>query len=287
MNAQQLAELFETHRAHLRAVAYRMLGSATEADDAVQETWLRISRADTDGVENLGGWLTTVVGRVCLDALRSRSSHREEPIDDAEVRPVDRARAPTPEEDAVLADAVGMAMMVVLDRLTPAERVAFVLHDTFDLTFDEIAPIIGRSAVAARQLASRARRRVQGTTDAPARDFERHRQLVDAFLAAARAGDFETLLSVLDPDVVVRPDAAALRLGGDTSVRGAAAVAKVFAGKARAARPGLIDGEVGVIVDPHGKLLLILALTFSGGRITEIEAVADKASLRELTLQSL
>lgn len=286
MNEQELlAGQFEQHRAHLRAVAIRMLGMQDEADDAVQEAWLRVSRADSHEIDNLGGWLTTVVARVCLDVLRSRNARREEPLaaDESE-RPLEQGKEPSPEDDAVLADSVGMAMQVVLERLPPAERVAFVLHDMFDLTFDEIAPIVGRSAVAARQLASRARHRVRGTPPSPPADRDRHRQIAEAFLAASRNADIEGLMAVLDPDVAFRADAAAMKLGGDQRLRGAAAVAKAFSGRAQAARAALINDAVGFIVDPRGKLLLILALTFEGDRITEIEAVADRASLAELDL---
>jgi len=286
MNEQELlAGQFEQHRAHLRAVAVRMLGTQDEADDAVQEAWLRVSRADAGEIDNLGGWLTTVVSRVCLDVLRSRNSRREEPLAaDESDNPLERQGARSAEDDAVLADSVGIAMQVVLDRLPPAERVAFVLHDMFDLTFDEIAPIVGRSPVATRQLASRARRRVRGTPPSPPADRDRHRQIAEAFLAASRNADIQGLIAVLDPDVVFRADAAAVKLGGDRELQGAAAIAKAFSGKAQAARAALINDAVGVIVDPRGRLLLILALTFEGGRITEIEAVADRASLAELDL---
>ncbi|MFI5231724.1 MAG: sigma-70 family RNA polymerase sigma factor [Gemmatimonadales bacterium] len=286
MNENELlAGRFEQHRAHLRAVATRMLGTQDEADDAVQEAWLRVSRAGAHDVDNLGGWLTTVVSRVCLDVLRSRNSRREEPlVADGPNRSAEPRGERTAEDDAVLADSVGMAMQVVLERLPPAERVAFVLHDMFDLTFDEIAPIIERSPVATRQLASRARRRVRGTPPSPPADRDRHRQIAEAFLAASRNADIEGLLAVLDPDVVFRADAAAVKLGGDRDLQGAAAIANAFSGKAKAARAALINDAVGVIVDPRGKLLLILALTFEGGRITEIEAVADRASLAELDL---
>jgi RNA polymerase sigma-70 factor, ECF subfamily len=283
-----LANEFERHRARLRAVAERMLGARDEADDALQEAWLRISRAGTDGVENLGGWLTTIVGRVCLDVLRSRNARREEPLaaDETDIALApDRSRSA--EDDTVLADSIGVAMNAVLDRLPPAERVAFVLHDMFDLTFDEIAPIVGRSPVATRQLASRARRRVRGAPPAPATDREHQRRIAEAFLAAARNADFEGLLAVLDPDVVVRGDAAAAALGGQVDARGARAVAKMFAGRAQAARVALVNDAVGFMVVPKDKLLLVVTLTFDGDRITEIEAVADAASLREIDLTPL
>jgi RNA polymerase sigma-70 factor (ECF subfamily) len=289
MNEHELlAGQFEQHRARLRTVATRMLGTQDEADDAIQEAWLRVSRAGTSDVENLGGWLTTVVARVCLDVLRSRNARHEEPLaaDESE-RPAEARSERTAEDDAVLADSVGMAMQIVLERLPPAERVAFVLHDMFDLTFDEIAPIVERSPVATRQLASRARRRVQGTPPSPPADRDRHRQIAEAFLAASRNADIEGLLAVLDPDVVFRADAAAAKLGGDVALRGAEAIAKAFAGRAQAARAALINDAVGFIVDPRGKLLLILALTIEGGRIREIEAVADKASLSELELKPI
>ena len=222
-----LAERFEANRTHLRAVAYRMLGSLSEADDAVQEAWLRLSRSDTSGVENLGGWLTTVVARVCLDMLRSRKSRREEPLGAHVPEPiVSREDGIDPEHEALLADSVGLALLVVLETLAPAERLAFVLHDMFAVPFDEIAPIVGRSPAAARQLASRARRRVQGAATAPDADLTRQREVVDAFLAASRGGDFDALLAVLDPDVVLRADRAAVQAGASREVRGAAAVAE-------------------------------------------------------------
>ena len=283
-----LAGQFEQHRARLRDVATRMLGTQDEAEDALQEAWFRVSRAGADNVDNLGGWLTTVVARVCLDALRSRNARREDPLaPDDSAQPVEAARERTAEDDAVLADSVGMAMQVVLDRLPPAERVAFVLHDMFDLTFDEIAPIVGRSPVATRQLASRARRHVRGAPPSPPADRERHRRVAEAFLAASRNADIDALMAVLDPGIVFRADAAAVKLSGGQDLRGAAAIAKAFAGRAQAARPGLINDDVGLIVAPKGKLLLVLALSFDGDRITEIEAVADRASLGELELVPL
>jgi RNA polymerase sigma-70 factor (ECF subfamily) len=283
-----LAGEFEQHRAHLRAVAVRMLGSQDEADDAVQEAWLRANRAGTGDVDNVGGWLTTIVARVCLDMLRSRNARREDPIAaDESAVPYALSGERSAEDDAVLADSVGAAMHVVLERLPPAERVAFVLHDMFDLTFDEIAPIIGRSPVATRQLASRARRRVRGMPPSPSADRERDRRVAEAFLSASRSADFEGLVAVLDPDVVFRADAAAAKLAGDVDLQGAAAIAKAFAGRAQAARAALINDEIGVIVDPRGKLLLILSLTFEGGRIKEIEAVADRGMLDELELVPL
>src|SRR5512138_1383722 len=226
-DGEGLTEQFEVQRPHLRAVAYRMLGSLSEADDAVQEAWLRLSRSDTSGVENLGGWLTVVVARVCLDILRSRKARREEPLDTHVPEPnVSRQNETSPEQEALLADSVGLALLVVLDTLAPAERLAFVLHDMFAVSFDEIAPIVGRSPMAARQLASRARRRVQGADTVRDRDLARQREVVEAFLAAARGGDFEALLAVLDPDVVARADRAAVPPESALEARGAAAVAK-------------------------------------------------------------
>jgi RNA polymerase sigma factor (sigma-70 family) len=290
-----LAERFEEQRGHLRAVAYRMLGSLSEADDAVQEAWLRLSRADTSNVENLGGWLTTVVGRISLDMLRSRSSRREEPLD-AQVpeRTARRADGGDPEQEALLADSVGLALLVVLETLAPAERLAFVLHDMFAVPFDEIAPIVGRSPDAARQLASRARRRVhgvsgrEGTDLVPDVELSRQRDVVDAFLAAARGGDFEALLAVLDPDVVLRTDRAARRPGMPAEIRGAATVAEqAVRGRARAAQPVLVNGAVGVIVAPRGRLLMVLDFTIADGKIVAIDAIADPERLRPLDLAML
>lgn len=277
-----LAREFETNRTHLRAVAYRMLGSTAEADDAVQEAWLRLSRADSRDVANMGGWLTTVVARICLDMLRSRKARGESAIDPHEMELAD-AR-PLPAECDALLESIGVAMLVVLGTLPPAERVAFVLHDMFDLSFDEIAPIVGRSPMAARQLASRGRRRVRGSTEPPEADRARRREIVEAFLAASKGGDLAGLLRVLDPDVVLRADAAAARLGGPSEVRGAAAVAKFFDGRAQGARTALLDGELGLTIDVKGKRLLVLALVMEGERIVEIEAVADRATLEEMTV---
>ena len=282
-----LVERFEENRSHLRAVAYRMLGSRTDADDAVQEAWIRLSRADTSGVENLGGWLTTVVARVCLDMLRSRKVRREEPLGAHVPEPtVSREDRTHPEHDALLADSVGLALLVVLETLAPAERVAFVLHDMFDLPFDEIAPIVGRSPAAARQLASRARRRVQGVT-APDVDRTRQRALVGAFLAASREGSFDALLAVLDPDVVFRADRTAVSAGASREVRGAASVARQFSGRAQGARPALVNGSVGLVVARHGRLFLVLNLTVAHGKIVEINVVADPERLRQLDLAVL
>ena len=284
----RLAEPFEENRTHLRAVAYRMLGSLSEAEDAVQEAWLRLSRADTSEVENLKGWLTTVVARVCLDTLRSRKSRREEPLGAHLPEPIakreDRA---DPEHEALLADSVGLALLVVLDTLTPAERLAFVLHDMFAVPFDEIAPIVRRSPAAARQLASRARRRVQGAPTAPHADLARQREVVDAFLAALRGGDFNGLLAVLDPDVVVRSDAAAVAPDGSREVRGArtwAEGALAFSRGARFARPALVNGAVGVVRAPRGRLFRVVTFTITRGKIVQIDVIADPERLRQLDL---
>jgi RNA polymerase sigma factor (sigma-70 family) len=273
-----LAERFEENRPHLRAVAYRMLGSSTEADDAVQETWLRLSRAGVGGVENLGGWLTTIVARVSLNMLRSRTLRREEPMDPpATGQPVAAPPNGTdPEHEAVLADSVGLALLVVLDTLTPAERLAFVLHDMFAVPFEEIAPIVERSPVATRQLASRARRRVQeaGPGDPPG-EISRRRGVVAAFLAASREGDFDALLTMLDPDIVLRADHAAAQMGADAEAIGPRAVAGIFSGRAKALRPALIDGAPGAVWTYRGETRVVFAFTFTGGTITAIEQIAD------------
>jgi RNA polymerase sigma-70 factor (ECF subfamily) len=279
-----LAEKFEANRTRLRAVAYRMLGSRSEVDDAVQEAWLRLSRSDADDIENLSGWLTTVVARVCLDMLRSRKSRREEPLGPQVPEPI---ASPENEQEAELADSVGTALLVVLETLAPAERLAFVLHDMFAVPFEEIAPIVGRTPAAARQLASRARRRVQGAPSAPDADVTRQRKVVDAFLAASRGGDFEALLAVLDPDVVFRADHVAVRMGGLPEIRGAAAVAETFKGRAQAAKPALIDGAVGIAVILGGRLRIALNLTITDDRIVGIEAVADPERLRQFDLTVL
>jgi RNA polymerase sigma-70 factor (ECF subfamily) len=273
-----LAEKFEANRAHLRSVAYRMLGTPIEAEDAVQEAWLRLSRSDADSIDNLGGWLTTVVARVCLDMLRGRKARREEPMGPHVPEPTVSPEH-GPEHERLLADSVGLALLVVLDKLAPAERVAFVLHDMFDLPFEDIAPIVGRSAEATRQLASRARRRVQGTPPNPEADLRRQRHVVDAFLAASREGNFEALLTLLDPEVVFRADPVAARMGGTAEIRGAAAVAEAFKGRAQAAQPALVDGAVGVAVMLGGQLRIVLRLTIAEGRVAEIEAIADPAHL--------
>jgi len=282
-----LANSFEAHRAHLRAVAYRMLGSEPEANDAVQEAWLRVSRAGDTDVDNIGGWLTTIVSRVCLDQLRTRRARGEEALGAHEPQPEPRREHErSPEERVQLADAVGMAMLVVLEALEPAERVAFVLHDMFDLTFDEIAPIVDRSAVATRQLASRARRRVRGAP-APAASRDRHREIVEAFIAASKAGDLEALVAILDPDIVARTDAQGVRMGGQAEVRGAANVAAFFKGRARAAVAGLVDGGVGIIVPLHGRILLAFDLRFRDGRIAAMDVVADPEALAVLDLKTM
>lgn len=282
-----LAEQFEANRGHLRAVAYRMLGSVDQADDAVQETWLRLSRSDTREVENLSGWLTTVVARVCLDLLRSRKSRREESLDD-EVKDLPASEAThDPEQEALLADSVGLALLVVLDTLTPAERLAFVLHDTFAMSFDEIGRIVGRTPAATRQLASRARRRVQGVTSVPSGDLRSQREIIDAFLAALRAGDFEGLLAVLDPDVVVHIDPGAGRPGSPTEIRGArnwAQGAITYSRGARFVEPALINGSVGLLFAPHGRLLRALTFRVDGGKIVEVEIIAKPDRLQQLVL---
>lgn len=288
-----LAEQFEENREPLRAVAYRMLGSLSEADDAVQEAWLRLSRSSAQGIENLGGWLRTVVARVCLDMLRTRKSRREEPIDtrlaDAST---ERAARPDPEREALMADSVGLALLVVLDRLAPAERVALVLHDMFAVPFKEIASILGRTPTAARQLASRARRRVQGSPELPGSGLTEQRQVVSAFLAALRAGDFEGLVAVLDPDVVVRADEAAARPGAPREVRGAqnwARGAIAYSHLARAVQTALalVDGSVGLLLAPRGRLRRVLRFTIVGGKITQADIIADPARLRELNVAVL
>jgi RNA polymerase sigma factor (sigma-70 family) len=286
-----LAQRFEEHRTHLKAVAYRMLGSPSEADDALQEAWLRISRSDTSGVENLGGWLTTIVGRVCLDMLRSRSSRREQPLGVHVPDPiVSRQDGIDPEHEAVLADSLGLSLLVVLQTLTPAERLAFVLHDMFAVPFEEIAPIVGRSEVAARQLASRARRRVQGATPVPDTDLTRQREVVDAFLAAARGGDFEALLAVLDPDVVLRSDGGLVRPGLSREVRGARAVAEGaldFSRLVPFAQAALVNGAAGVVAFRRGQPVSVMGFTVRGGKIVEIDILADPARLRRLDLAVL
>jgi len=279
-----LAERFEEHRGRLRAVAARMLGSGTEADDALQEAWLRFSRADTSGVENLGSWLTTVVSRVCLDMLQDRRRRRAVPVEDELAEPpADDHPARSPEEEALMADSIGLALLVVLDSLSPAERVALVLHDMFGVPFDDIAPIVGRNATATRQLASRARRRVRGRGAAQHTDRLRQASLVEAFLAAARRGDFEGLLAVLDPDVVLRADEEAVRAGAPAEVRGAVEVAG-FLRIARGARPALVDGQPGVVWAPGGRPRVVLRFTVDDGRVVAVDAVADHDALGRIDL---
>lgn len=292
-----LAGLFQSHRGHLRGVAYRMLGSLSEADDAVQEAWLRLHRAGADGIDNLGGWLTTTVARVCLDTLRARKARREDrppqprasaPDSAKDTENVGSAVAPSapadPEQEAMLADSVGLAMLVVLESLEPAERVAFVLHDLFGVAFEDIAAIVGRSVDAARQLASRARRRLRGETQVPRETLARQREVVGAFLAASRDGDFDKLLSLLDPQVVFRPDLTAKLGGPRQEIRGATEVAKLFSGRAQAARMALVNGEIGIVVAPRGRLLLVLVPTLASGRILALDVVASPDRLSELQL---
>jgi RNA polymerase sigma-70 factor, ECF subfamily len=288
-----LAERFEEHRTHLRAVAYRMLGSLSEADDAVQEAWLRLSRSDPGAIENLRAWLTTVVARVSLNVLRSRRSRREEPLDVYVHVPepiVSRADGVDPEHEALLADSVGLALLVVLDTLAPAERLAFVLHDMFAVPFEEIAPMVGRTPTAVRQLASRARRRVQAAAPVPDPDLSRQREVVDAFFAAARGGDFDALVAVLHPDVVLRSDGGALRRDDSIVVHGAEAVAKralMFARLSPYVRPALVNGVAGVVVAPGGRPFSIMGFTVVGDKIVAIDALSDPERLRELDLTLL
>jgi RNA polymerase sigma-70 factor (ECF subfamily) len=286
-----LARHFEEHRTRLRAVAYRMLGSLSEADDAVQETWLRLSRIDAEEVENLGGWLTTVVSRVSLNMLRSRRSRPEDPLDTHMPEPiVDRADGTNPEHEALLADSVGLALLVVLETLSPPERLAFVLHDMFAVPFDEIAPIVDRSPEAARKLASRARRRVQGENPIPDADLDTQREVIDAFIAAARGGDFETLLEVLDPDVVLRADRGAASIGSSRIVRGAANVARQAVAFSRLdveGRPALINGAAGTVSLRDGQPFAIAGFTIRNRRIVEMDVFADPERLRQIDLTIL
>src|SRR5262249_12698818 len=265
-----LAEQFEANRTHLRAVAYRMLGSLSEADDAVQESWLHISRSDTSSVQNLGGWLTTVVARQCLDMLRSRKSHREETLDTDIAGPA-TSHENDPEHETQLADSVGLALLVVLETLAPDERLAFVLHDLFAVPFAEIAPIVGRSPMAARKLASRARRRVQGATTASEAELAHQREIVDAFLAASRTGDFEALLAVLDPDVVFRVDQTLTTASPFSNMQGAQTVANAFKGRARGLQPVIVSGTAGAMWAPNGQPLGVFRFTISNGKITDIQ----------------
>ena len=287
-NHEWPADEFEAHRTHLRGVAYRMLGSMSEADDAVQEAWLRLSRADATGVENLGGWLTTVVARVCLDVLRSRKSRREEPLDANAAEPIAHCSdGSDPEQDALLGDSVGLAMIVVLEMLSPAERVAYVLHDVFDVPFVDIAPVVGRSPAAARQLASRARRRIRGANTVPDADLARRRHVVEAFLAASRGGDFDALLAVLDPNVVLRADDTAVEAGASAETRGAAAVAETFSGRARAARPAMVDGSAGLVWARGGQPRIVFSFTIVSGKIVEINLTADAQRIRKLNVEMM
>ena len=285
-----LAEKFEENRGRLKAVAYRMLGSGGEAEDAVQEAWLRLSRSDASGIDNLGGWLTTVVARVCLDMLRSRNSRREESLSaqTPESQPPSVvSKKIDPEQEAVLADSVGLALLVVLDRLEPAERLAFVLHDLFGSSFDEIAEVIGRTPEATRQLASRARRRVQGAPPTPSAELTQQRKIIDRFLAALRAADFDALVAVLDPDVAVHVDDASATPGVAREARGAAAWAKqaiTAARGAKAARPVLIEGSIGVVVAPGGRLFRVLRFTFANDKIASIDVIGDRKAIESLEL---
>ena len=279
-----LVTRFEENRNHLRAVAYRMLGSVNEADDAVQEAWLRLSRSDTSEVENLSGWLTTVVARVCLDMLRSRKSRREDSIDEDASDLVELTDGSDPEQEVLLADSVSTALLVVLETLSPAERLAFVLHDMFDVSFDEIARIVDRSPATARQLASRARRRVQGASTSQETDRTRQREVVDAFLAASRDGDFSALLALLDPDVVLRADNVAVSFGASPEVRGASDVADTFKGRARVAQLALVNGAVGAVWSQGGQPRVVFDFTVTGGRIVQIELLADPVRLEQLEL---
>jgi RNA polymerase sigma factor (sigma-70 family) len=285
-----LAERFEESRAHLRAVAYRMLGSLSEADDAVQEAWLRLDRSNTGEIENLDAWLTTVVARVCLNALQSRKAKKEEPFAPHIPEPiVDREGGVDPEYQALLGDSLGLALLVVLETLTPPERLAFVLHDMFAVPFDEIAPIVSKTPRAARHLASRARRRVRGAPP-PDPDLARQREVVDAFLEATREGDFEALMEILDPDVVLLADSGALPEGASTVLRGARAVARGgrgFSYLVPFARPALVNGAAGLVTTPHGKPFSVVGFTVAGGKIVEIDILADPERLSRLDFSVL
>ena len=287
---ERLAERFEEHRAHLRAVAYRMLGSSSEAEDAVQESWIRLGRTDVSDVENLRAWLTTVVARVCLDMLRTRTSRREDPLDTHVPDPVITRADKDPESDAMVADSVGLALLVVLETLEPAERLAFVLHDVFGMTFDEIAPIVDRSPVAARQLASRARRRVQSKAPSSDQDLRQQQRVVDAFLAAAQNGDFEALVAVLDPSIVLRADGGALK-GMSRLVRGAEAVASqaaTFSKLRLSNQVVLVNGNIGVVSRfPDGRVLSVIGFTIAGGKIVEMDILADPERLSRLDLSAI
>jgi RNA polymerase sigma-70 factor, ECF subfamily len=278
-----LAERFEENREHLRVVAYRILGSRVEAEDAVQEAWIRLSRSDADTIDNLGGWLTTVVGRICLDMLRTRRGRPEQPVGDHSPALTDDD-VRDPETEAVQADSVGLALLVVLETLTPAERLSFVLHDMFAVPYDDIAPIVGKSPEAARQLASRARRRVQGTPEPAGADAGRQKEIVEAFLAASRGGDFDALLELLDPDVVLRADETVVARGAGAMVRGAAAVAETFSGRAQAAVLALVDGKAGAVWRLHGEPVVVFSFKVADGRITGIELLGNPDYLRDVDL---
>lgn len=289
MEANKISlEQFEANRPHLRAVACRILGSLSEAEDAVQETWLRLSTTDAEDITNLGGWLTTTIARICLDMLRARKARREEPLDKIESDPIGTHEAgKSPEDQVSAADSVGLALFVVLEKLAPAERLAFVLHDVFAVPYGEIAPIVGRSTEATRQLASRARRRVQGSPKASSANRARQWKLVEAFLVAARGGDFEALFSVLDPDVVFLADKESIRLGSVPEIRGVKAVAEAFKGRARSALPVLVDRGFGLVIAPDERQRIVLRLSFKNEKITAIWAIADPESLARLDLALL
>lgn len=289
MEAKKISlEQFEANRAHLRAVACRMLGSLNEAEDAVQETWLRLSQTEAEDITNLGGWLTTAIARICLDMLRLRKARREEPLNEVVSEPVATHEAgKSPEDQITAADSVGLALFVVLEKLAPVERLAFVLHDVFAVPYAEIAPVVGRSTEATRQLASRARRSVQGSPMATNSNRARQQKLVDAFLAAAQGGDFDALLSVLDPDAVFRADNEAIRQGSVPEIRGARAVAEAFKGRALGALPALVDGGFGLVIAPDERWHFVLRLSFKNQKIVEIRAIADPESLARLQLALL
>jgi RNA polymerase sigma factor (sigma-70 family) len=286
-NDDWLATEFEANRARLVAVAYRMLGSHAEAEEAVQEAWLRLGGTDRDAVENLGGWLTTVTARLCLDRLRARRARPEDPTDTVDIERTLEPDANDPAQQALLADSVGAALLVVLDRLAPAERVAFVLHDVFAVPFDEIAPIVDRSPEAARQLASRARRRVQGTPPTDAVDLVEQRTIVDAFLRAAQGGDFDTLVALLDPDVVLRPDATAVRMGSLRETHGASAVASALSGGAKAAKLALVDGIAGLVWAPAGRTRGAIEFTVVDSKIVAINVTGDAERIAQLEIVTL
>jgi RNA polymerase sigma-70 factor (ECF subfamily) len=286
-----LAKQFEQNRGRLRGVAYRMLGSLSEAEDAVQETWVRLNRSDAGSIDNLGGWLTTVISRVCLDILRARSSRREDSIDDNPIAlPAKDDAGIDPEQEAILAESVGIALMVLLNRLSPAERFAFVLHDLMDLPFDEIAPILGRTSTATRQLASRARRQVRSVSPDVGMELAQQREVVNSFLTALRAGDIEGLVRVLDPDLVVHIDKSAAATGVPVEIHGArnwAGNAIVFARHLRFFQPALVDGTVGILLAPRGRLFRVLRFTFTNGRVTQLDVIADTKRLQQLQIGML